>query len=165
MIWIQKKPQGFMLCGFYIFWGNVWSGGGFGSPSCSTGDTKDNPVTSLASPCGEEGHEVAQGCTTLQVEKILTAKRQPSRRLVVTDIFVTYDTYRDPSLSLRMTSGRREGKYVTLTLYSSPPKAAIPQPSGRRPVKPKNPLNLQNPHRRRRRKAAPYGIIHIRRIL
>ena len=40
----------------------------------------------LASPLGEEGHEVAQGCTTLQVELILyaalTANRQPSRRLV-----------------------------------------------------------------------------------
>ena len=40
----------------------------------------------LASPLGEEGHEVAQGCTTLQAGLILyadlTAKRQPSRRLV-----------------------------------------------------------------------------------
>ena len=38
---------------------------------------------------------------------------------------------------------------VTLTIYSSPPKAAIPQPSARRAVKPKNPrgespVNLKN---------------------
>ena len=38
---------------------------------------------------------------------------------------------------------------VTLTIYSSPPKAAIPQPSGQRPVKPKHPrgespVNLKN---------------------
>ena len=37
----------------------------------------------------------------------------------------------------RMTSGRREGKHVTLILYSSPPKAAIPSPL--------NPVNLLNP--------------------
>ena len=58
-------------------------------------------------PPGEEGHEVAQGCTTLPVEKILyanlTAKWRPSRRLVFTDNFVTCDSYRDPSLALRMT--------------------------------------------------------------
>ena len=60
---------------------------------------------------------MAQGCTTRQAELILyaelTAKRQSSHRLVFTDIFVTYDFYRDPSLLLRMTSGRREGKHVT----------------------------------------------------
>ena len=32
---------------------------------------------------------------------------QPPRPLVLTDISVIYDSYRDPSLSLRMTSGRR----------------------------------------------------------
>ena len=37
-------------------------------------------------------------------------------------------------------SGRREVKYVTLTIYSSPPKAAIPSP-----LNPLNPLNLLNP--------------------
>ena len=56
----------------------------------------------LASPLGEEGHEVAQGCTTLQAELILyaalTANRQPSRRLVFNDTSVTYDSYRDSSL-------------------------------------------------------------------
>ena len=60
---------------------------------------------------------MAQGCTTRQAELILyaelTAKRQSSHRPVFTDIFVTYDSYRDPSLLLRMTSGRREGKHVT----------------------------------------------------
>ena len=43
----------------------------------------------------------------------LTAKRQSSRRLVFTDDFFTCDSYRDPSLALRMTGGRRECKYVT----------------------------------------------------
>ena len=44
----------------------------------------------------------SKGCTRSQVGMIinaeLTAKRQPSRRLVFTDSFVTWDSYRDPSL-------------------------------------------------------------------
>ena len=56
------------------------------SPNGST----EQYVTPLASPLGEEGHEVAQGCTTLLVEKTLyvnlTAKRQPSRRLVFSNL-------------------------------------------------------------------------------
>ena len=39
-----------MLCGFYIFWRKCAEGGGFGSPSCSTGETKANPVTSGSVP-------------------------------------------------------------------------------------------------------------------
>ena len=68
---------------------------------------KANPVTSP--PCFPLGGMLrsSKGCTTLQVEKTLyanlTAKRQPSRRLVFTDDFVTCDSYRDPSLPLRMT--------------------------------------------------------------
>ena len=53
-------------------------------------ERKANLATSLASPLGEEGHGVAQGCTTLLVEKTLyanlTAKRQPSRRLVFSNL-------------------------------------------------------------------------------
>ena len=46
-------------------------------------------------------------------------------------------------------TGDTKGNPVTSALYSSPPKAAIPQPSGQRPVKPKHPrgespVNLKN---------------------
>ena len=70
---------------------------------------------SLASPLGEEGHVVAQGCTTLQaglrLYAALTANRQPSRRLVfTTDCLICFE-YQDSSLTLRMTvSG---GKFNT----------------------------------------------------
>ena len=71
----------------------------------------------LASPLGEEGHEVAQGCTTLQAGLILsaalTANRQPSRRFLFNSICLISGTYRDSSLTLRMTMGR-EGNPVTL---------------------------------------------------
>ena len=46
----------------------------------------------------------------------------PSRRLVFTDIFVTYDFYRDPSPTAQDDSVRREEKHVTLTSDLSPPK-------------------------------------------
>ena len=56
----------------------------------------------LASPLGEEGHEVAKGCTTLQagltLYAALTANRQPSRRLVFNSICLIRDLYRDSSL-------------------------------------------------------------------
>ena len=62
---------------------------------------KGKSRNALASPLGEEGHEVAQGCTTLQVELILyaalTANRQPSCRLVFNSICFMSGTYRDSS--------------------------------------------------------------------
>ena len=115
---------------------------------------------------------MAQGCTMLQAGltlfAALTANRQPSRRFLFNIICLISGTYRDSSLTLRMTRGR-EGNPVTLTSYSSPqaipqpfyttrrPEAAptcavrrapfskaaakrLPQPSGQRPVKLQNPF-------------------------
>ena len=75
----------------------------------------------LASPLGEEGHEVAQGCTTLQAEKTLyaslTANRQPSSRLVfTTDCFICFE-YR-PSLAVAQDGAGRspeEHRNILLT--------------------------------------------------
>ena len=66
----------------------------------------------------------------------------PSCRLVFTNFCVTIGKYRDPSLALRMTGGRQEGKYVTFrreAAYVIIALRAIPQPSGPGPVKLKNP--------------------------
>ena len=69
-----------------------------------------NPVTLLASPLGEEGHEVAKGCTRV-------------RMIMILDVDVTAEG----------------GIIIFITLR------AIPQPSGKRPVKLKN-LPLLNLH-------------------
>ena len=63
-----------------------------------------NPVTLLASPLGEEGHEVAKGCTRV-------------RMIMILDVDVT-----------------AAGGIIKLIALR-----AIPQPSGQRPVKLKNP--------------------------
>ena len=55
---------------------------------------------------------MAKGCTTLQAEKILsaalTAKRQPSRRLVLNSSCFIRDLYRDSSPAAQNDSVRRE---------------------------------------------------------
>ena len=63
-----------------------------------------NPVTLLASPLGEEGHEVAKGCTRV-------------RMIMILDVVVT-----------------AAGGIIKLIALR-----AIPQPSGQRSVKLKNP--------------------------
>ena len=47
------------------------------------------------------------------------------------------------SCSSSWSTGDTKASSVTLTIYSSPPQAAIPQPSARRAVKPKNLKNLR----------------------
>ena len=50
------------------------------------GTLKVNPVTPLASPLGEEGHEVAKGCTRVRMNMTLDVDVTAERR--------HYNTYR-----------------------------------------------------------------------
>ena len=81
---------------------------------------------------------MAQGCTTLQagltLSAALTANRQPSRRLVFNDISAICDSYRDSSLTLRMTvSGGKVSTKRSLTSIvcrlSSNPRPYLPSPN------------------------------------
>ena len=74
-----------------------------------------NPVTLLASPLGEEGHEVAKGCTRVRMIMILDVDVTAERR--------HYNTHRP--------------KGATTTLGAKGP-VKLKNPPAQRPVKPKN---------------------------
>ena len=113
--------------------------GGSGSPSCGSGETNENPVTQGSFLTVAILHRIAKfgrsKAPSLPIKGlsyelpdrngagrspedrsgfyVQTANRQPSRRLVFTTDCLICFKYRDPSLALRMTGGRREGKHVT----------------------------------------------------
>ena len=87
-----------------------------------------NPVTLLASPLGEEGHEVAKGCTVVRMIMILDVDVTAERR--------HYNTYR-PLKGKRLTTFC--ASLALLQNVFAVHRRAIPQPSARRAVKLKNP--------------------------
>ena len=103
-----------------------------------------NPVTLLASPLGEEGHEVAKGWTVVRMIMILDVDVTAERR--------HYNTHRPrgryhnprPEGPSNLRTLRPTGRSILRTLFHNPfPQPAAdrrPQPSGRSPV---------NPHARR----------------
>ena len=82
----------------------------------------------LASPLGEEGHEVAKGCTRVRMIMILDVDVTAERR--------HYNTYR-PLKGKRLTTFC--ASLALLQNVFAVHRRAIPQPSARRAVKLKNP--------------------------
>ena len=114
-------------------------GRGPGSPSCTACDTKVNPVTLTlySSPAGRYHHP-------LNPLNLLNSLNPFSKSTPLSSVACgTPFPKEGGSGSSSYSTCDTKGKHVTLTIYSSPPKAAIPQPSGRSPVKPKNLKNLR----------------------
>ena len=126
-----------------------------GTGYCVTYDTDSQSRNVLASPLGEEGHEVAKGWTVVRMIMTLDMDVTAERR--------HYNTYRpkgnpQPSAAEPLSPPERKRTqpfYTTcgasrapfLKIAAKPP----PQPSARRAVKLKNlpavrPVHLKNPH-------------------
>ena len=103
-------------------------------------DTENKSRNVLASPLGEEGHEVAKGWTVVRMIMILDVDVTAERR--------HYNTHR-PLKGKRLTTFC--ASLALLQNVFAVHRRAIPQPSARRAVKPKNPpavrpVHLKNPH-------------------
>ena len=94
-----------------------------------------NPVTLLASPLGEEGHEVAKGVQANWIHRGAPRPANPVRRHPAKSVWTVVILI----MILDVDVTAEGGIIIFITLR------AIPQPSGKRPVKLKN-LPLLNLH-------------------
>ena len=111
-------------------------------------DTESKSRNVFASPLGEEGHEVAKGCTRVRMIMILDVDVTAERR--------HYNTYR-PLKGKRLTTfcaslALLQNVFAVHRRAIRNPRGQRPrqtyEPSGQGPVNPKNlsPLNPMNPH-------------------
>jgi hypothetical protein len=104
-------------------------------------DTESKSRNVLAFPLGEEGHEVAKGCTRVRMIMILDVDVTAERR--------HYNTHR-PLKGKRLTTFC--ASLALLQNVFAVHLRAIPQPSGPkaplnlRTLGPQGPINLKNPH-------------------